>query len=125
MEHDEDDISDEFNSNLTSADDICCYMCGQTPCEWLTIGTLVLPIIEEEFDILTAVDNGYVKKKSTGEKVPNNTIRFAFYKLFVAEKYGHLGRGNRIRCKPCIEEKVRELFPDLDGNYTGFNAGDD
>ncbi len=100
-------------------------MCGQTPCEWLTIGTFVLPIIEEEFDIHAAVYNGYVLKKSSGEKVPNNTIRFAFYKLFIAEKYGHLGRGNRIRCKPCIEEKVREFFPDLDGNYTGFNAGDD
>jgi hypothetical protein len=33
MEHDEDDIGDEFNSNPTSVDDICCYMCGQTPCE--------------------------------------------------------------------------------------------
>ncbi len=85
----------------------------------------MLPIIEEEFDIAAAVDNGYVKKKSTGEKVPNNTIKFAFYNLFVAEEYGHLGRGNHIRCKPCIEEKVREFFPDLDGNYTGFNAGDD
>jgi hypothetical protein len=125
MESDEDVLGDELNSNPTSADDRCCYMCGQTPCEWLTIGMLALPIIVEEFDVCTAVDNGYVKKKSTGEKVPNNIIRFAFYKLVVAEKYGHLGRGNRIRCKPCIDKKVREFFPDSDGNYTGFNSGDD
>ncbi len=123
MESDEDALGDE--SDQTSAGDRCCYMCGQTPCEWLTTGMLVLSKIETEFDIHTAVKNGYVLRKSTGGKVPNNTIRFAFYKLFVAEKYGHLGRGDRIRCKPCIKENIREFFPNLDGNYTGFNAGDD
>ncbi len=66
------------------------------------------------------VDNGYVKKKSTGGEVPNNMIRFAFYKLVVAEKYGHLGRGNRIRCKPCIDEKSESSFLTRMGTILGL-----
>jgi len=102
--------------------DVCCHMCGQTPCEWITVGSVVEDAILEEFDIGSAATSGAVVKKATGEKVPNNSMRFVCYKMFIAEKYGHLGRGNRIRCKPCVEEKIKELFPDLDNNYTGFSA---
>ena len=76
--------------------DVCCHMCGQTPCEWITVGSVVEDAILEEFDIRSAATSGAVVKKASGEKVPNNSMRFVCYKMFIAEKYGHLGRGNRI-----------------------------
>jgi hypothetical protein len=100
-------------------------MCGQSPCEWDTIGALVLQNVQSEYDVQSAPELGYMLRKSTGQKVTNNKIRFISYKLFIAEKYGHLGHRNRIRCKPCVEDKIRQLFPDMDDNYTGFTAGEE
>jgi len=118
-----DDEGNDANTDLLG--DRCCYMCGQSPCEWDTIGALVLQNVQSEYDVQSAPEHGYVLRKSTGEKVTNNKIRFISYKLFIAEKYGHLGRGNRIRCKPCVEDKIRQLFPDMENNYTGFTAGEE
>jgi hypothetical protein len=105
-----------------AAADVCCYVSGKTPCEWLEYGVIALDSFEEKFDISTAFENGYVVDKSSGAKVPNNKIRFLFYKKFTYEKFGHLGRGNRIKIPDCIEQQVKFMFPDLDGNYTNLSA---
>ncbi len=76
-----------------AAADVCCCICGKTPCEWLEYGVIAVDSFEEEFDVSTALENAYVLDKSTGAKVPNNKIRFSFYKMFMYEKFGHLGRG--------------------------------
>jgi hypothetical protein len=105
-----------------AAADVCCYVCGKIPCEWLEYGVIAMDSFEEKFDISTALENGYVVDKSSGAKVPNNKIRFSFYKMFTYEKFGHLGRGNRIKIPDCVEQQVKAMFPDLDGNYTNFSA---
>ncbi len=65
-----------------AAADVCCYICGKTPCEWLEYGVIPVDSFEEKFDVSTALENGYVVDKSTGAKVSNNKIRFSFYKIF-------------------------------------------
>ena len=40
---------------------------------------------------------------------------------FTYEKFGHLGKGMRIKIPACVEKQIRDLFPSLDGEYTNFN----
>ena len=58
-------------------------------------------------------DNGVV--------VPNSKMRKALYRAFTYLKFGHLGKGNRIPISPCVAKKIREMYPDADGNYIGFH----
>jgi hypothetical protein len=106
-------------------EDRCCYVCGKSPCEWLEFGLATLKSMEDRWDFSTAVENGYVLERSSGEHVPNNTVRFTFYKFFTYEKFGHLGRGNRVKIPNCVEGNVKAKFPDLDGNYTNFIGGEE
>ncbi len=85
-------------------------------------GVAALDFFEEKFDVSIALENGYVVDKSSGAKVPNNKIRFLFYEMFTYEKFGHIGRGNRIKKPDCIDQQVKQKFPDLDGNYTNYSA---
>ncbi len=48
--------------------DICCHICGQTPCEWITVGNVVVDSILDELEIGSAATTGAVVKKATGEK---------------------------------------------------------
>ncbi len=68
-----------------------------------------------------AID-GYVLEISLGKHVPNNHMRFTCYKCFTYEKFGHLGKGNRVKLPICVESKIKDLFPSLDGTYTNFSA---
>jgi hypothetical protein len=82
-------VASEEAEAIDAEEDRCCYVCGKSPCEWLEFGTAVLLSMEERWDFSTAVENGYVLECSNGEHVPNNTVRFTFYKLFTYEKFGH------------------------------------
>ncbi len=79
--------------------------------------------MEERWDCSTACKAGYVLECSNGDKVLNKTVRFTFYKLITYEKFGHLGRGNRVKIPDCVENKVKALFPELDSSYTYFSPG--
>jgi len=35
-----------------------------------------------------------------------------------------LGRGNQMKLPDCVKAVIKETFPDLDGMYTNFQAGD-
>jgi hypothetical protein len=91
----------------------------------LEFGQAALLSIEEKWDFSTAVKNGYVMEHSTGEHVPNNTVHFTFYQLFTYTKFGHLGRGDRVKIPNCVEGKVKARFPELEGNYTNFIGGEE
>jgi len=45
--------------------------------------------------------------------------------MFMYEKYGCLGKGNRLKIPDYVEGKIKELFPELDGNYVNFVAIND
>jgi hypothetical protein len=42
--------------------------------------------------------------------------------MFTFEKYGCLGKGNWLKIPDCVESKVKEVFPELAGNYVNFQA---
>jgi hypothetical protein len=37
--------------------------------------------------------------------------------MFTYEKFGHVGKGNRIKLPLCVEGKIKEMIPNVDGNY--------
>jgi hypothetical protein len=103
-------------------DEVCCYTCAKTPCEWIEYGIPMLQQVQEKFNTETAKSAGHCIAKSNGDEVPNNKVRFMCYRYFIYEKYGHLGKGNRMKLPDCVEKKIKEEFPSLDGTYTNFRA---
>jgi hypothetical protein len=100
----------------------CCYLCGKTPCEWIEYGIPAIEDLKRCFNMDTAKSEGYVVEMQSGNQFQNNKIRFTCYRLFTYEKFGHLGKGNRVKLPVCVESKIQSLFPSLDGNYTTFKA---
>jgi hypothetical protein len=45
--------------------------------------------------------------------------------MFTFEKYGCLGKGNWLKIPDCLKGKVKEMFPELDGNHVNFQADND
>jgi len=58
------------------------------------------------------------------DNVPNRSYRYAAYRSFTWLIYTKLGRYRRRIIPSCIVVKIRDQFPDDDGNYKGF-FGDD
>jgi len=111
----------EVDDAIGSEDEVCCYVCAKTPCEWTEHGIPCLRDLKGRYRIDDATTNGYVIEITSGAQIPNNKMRFTFYKLFTYEKFGHLGKGMRIKIPACVEKQIRDLFPSLDGEYTNFN----
>jgi hypothetical protein len=117
--------ADDAECGEDGEEDRCCLTCGKTPCEWLDYGVLTLGALRAKFNCSTAIEQGYVVELATQKQVPNNKVRFVMYRMCTYEKYGFLGKGNRIKFPSCVEGKIKEIFPDLDGNYTNFTATGD
>ena len=103
---------------------IVCQICGGTPCEWVEFGDEVTGYSKRLYT--HEVTEGVIALKDPdGNVVPNSKMRKALYKTFTYLKFGHLGRGNRIPIPSCVVSKIREMYPDPDGNYMGFHEADD
>jgi len=100
----------------------CCYLCGKMPCEWIEYGIPVIEDLKRRFNMDTAISEGYVVEMQSGNQFQNDKIWFTCYRLFTYEKFGHLGKGNRVKLPVCVEAKIKTLFPSLDGNHTKFKA---
>jgi len=116
-EHEGGTLLDKHSSAGSSME--VCFICGGTPCEWDEYGAEMLENLEATYP---KDDQGQHIDPSTGLPVPLNTVRFALYQSFIYLKYGHLGRFNRIPLPQCIEDKIKETYPDPDGNFVGFQA---
>ena len=53
------------------------------------------------------------------------SYRYAAYRQFSWLIYTKLGRYNRRIIPSCAVLKIRETFPEADGNYGGFKGDDD
>ena len=50
----------------------------------------------------------------------NGCWRYTAYRQYILWVWGKLGRRNRKVIPSCIVRKIRDRFPDPNGNYTGF-----
>jgi hypothetical protein len=107
---------------VETEDERCCYLCGKTPCEWIEYGIPAIEDLKRHFNMDTAISEGYVVETQSGNQFQNDKIQFTCYRLFTYEKFGHLGKGNRVKVPVCVESKIKLLFPSLDGNYTTFKV---
>ena len=90
-------------------DDNMCAVCGGTPCDWIVYGEEAVEDIEKEFS-------------SELNTIDNRTLRHSTYKLFIYSKYGFLGKGNRIKIATCVVDRIRQKWPDPNGEYTGYRS---
>jgi hypothetical protein len=106
------------NTDAVIEEEQVCWLCGGTPCDWLEYSVKLLEEINNKFP--TDVDGNRIDA-SSHEIASMKQIRYALYRAFTYAQYGHLGKGNRIKLGKCVEEKIKELFPNPDGEeYTGF-----
>jgi hypothetical protein len=50
----------------------------------------------------------------------NRNLRYYVYRQWTAWTYGYLGRNQRRTVPACVVRKLRERFPEKDGNYVPF-----
>lgn len=54
------------------------------------------------------------------DSAKNSSWRHIAYRQYILWRWGKLGRRNRKVIPSCIIWKIRDRFPEKDGNYTGF-----
>ena len=101
----------------THEEEIVCAMCGSMPCEWIEFGTSLL----ENVNMTHPTDGDGERIDDRNVVVDNARVRKTSYKMFIREKYGHLGKGNRIPVPNCVVIKIREAFPDPEDKHMGFH----
>lgn len=58
------------------------------------------------------------------ENMKPENFRFHAYQNYIEYVHGHLGHGRRKVIPSCVVQHIRKRYPDPDGRYTGFVAGD-
>jgi hypothetical protein len=93
--------SDSEEEKMEESEAVC-LRCGSTPCEWITYRKGIIEGGQEMY--------------SEEENVENYKKRKAMYRLFTYQKYGHLGKGNRIPIPIYVIEKIRQMCSSPDEN---------
>lgn len=57
------------------------------------------------------------------EQYTNRSLRYASYKQFIWWIFKNLGKGNRRVIPSCVLWKIRNAFPELNGQYTLYSDG--
>jgi hypothetical protein len=110
----------EEDSELDEEEKVC-TLCGGTPCMWEEYGgSEILDAIKEKYDLSTLHDGYVMEHYATATSFTNNRVRFRAYSAFIFAQYGRLGKKNRVKPPKCAILKIREQFPEPNGNYVGF-----
>jgi hypothetical protein len=97
-----------------------CVICGGTPCELEEFGG---GVVEQSKLLYNREQCGKqdVRVDDNGVIVPNSRMRKALYRAFTYLKFVHLGKGRIIPIPSCVTTKIREMYPETDGDYMGFH----
>ena len=113
-------MEEQESKSLSEDEVLVCEACAGTPCEWVEFGDEVKEYATRLYDHEDR-DGVTVISDREGNVVSSSKMRKALYKTFTYLKFGHLGRGNRIPIPPCVVRKIREMYPEPSGSYTGFH----
>ena len=86
-----------------------CEVCEACPCEWIEYGPDIVNHAQETFPQLP---------KNYDQNEVHPKIRYACYMFYTYAKYGHLGRGNRMKPSKCVQDNIYNLWPSE--KRTGF-----
>ena len=107
-----DESESTYNDNhlASDGDDAFCIKCGENPCATVRVATF----LKEEAAQL---------QKHEDCMAPN-LLRKNMYRLYTYKIYGTLGAGNRVEIAICVIDRIRELFPNKEGdpNYMGYKS---
>jgi len=57
---------------------------------------------------------------ANGDEPINTNMRYTAYRQFILWRYGYLGQGNRMVVPSCLTWAIRNMFPEQNGQYTGY-----
>uniref|UniRef100_A0A8C5GJD6 P2X purinoreceptor 7 intracellular domain-containing protein n=1 Tax=Gouania willdenowi TaxID=441366 RepID=A0A8C5GJD6_GOUWI len=106
--------------------DVECKCCGQQPEACISILPHMAAYILQEGHLRLASRiwndvRGLDDLPNRGES--SKQLHHAAYRQYVMWQYGALGRGNRLVIPSCVVWRIRDCFPDLLGQYTGYIPG--
>ncbi len=94
---------DPFDTNDS---DICIY-CGEAPCDWQRFGDLIITGARSAYPHVAGDKTVPCNIVPTATKI----VRKHCYKLYMYQRYGHLGKGNHMITPKCVGDKIRHFFP--------------
>ena len=100
-------ISLTKNVNVVDGEINVCVLCGGSPCYWSQYGE----------DVITKTN---AIMSENGDGAIYSLARKTAYKTFIFERFGYLGKYNRIQLPRCVLEAIRSEWPDTVGAYMGF-----
>ena len=98
---------DPFDTNDS---DICIY-CGETPGNWQRSGDIIITGAQSAYPHVA----GNTTVPCNIVPTPMKLVRKHCYKLYMYQKYGHLGKGNHMIMPKYVGDKIQHFFP-VDGN---------
>jgi hypothetical protein len=111
------------NLATTSSGTFKCSFCMDENCDWSKHGETLINQVTKEFVGRMVDECGIVVDGcNSGTVIGNKQLRFVAYSLYTNLKYGYLGKRNRVPIPSCVEQGIRENFPDSNKCYIGFKV---
>lgn len=85
-----------------------CATCGGIPFYWMQYKEDVMEEVEIKL------------KKIRGIEAAGNVYRKLQYCAYISARYDFLGKGNRFQIPSCVEDKIRRVGLDENGEYIGY-----
>ena len=116
------DLGSTTNEVVAEPFGVPCEYCNCHPCDWTAIGPDIISHLMEKYVGCFIDMDGNVTGVMTDStsKVTNRHLRYLAYCAFSAAKHGYLGRKKRIPLPHCVENGVKEKYPDECEAYVGF-----
>jgi hypothetical protein len=111
------------NLATTSSGTFKCSFCMDENCDWSKHGKSLINQVTKEYvghmvDECGIVVDGY----NSSTVIGNKQLCFVAYSLYITLQYGSLGKCNHVPIPSCVEQGIREKFPNSNKCYIGFKV---